>query len=320
MAEQTILPTAPGAAEGPIPLDPELAALRDSRPPAVERPDVATYRAMIVAGHAATEPGPEVGGVSELHVAGVPIRLYEPTKAQAHDAGDTPHTVVYVHGGGWVLGDLDFADEPCRLLCAHLGARVVNVDYRLAPEHPFPAGLQDVEAVIAAAASRWPGQVTVIGDSAGANLATVAVRHLHTSGAARIDLQVLLYPVVDPEPALPSRTVHTWPISAADMDWYYHQYLPAGPGDPAVADPDVSPLRSRNLAGLPRTHVVVAGHDPLRDEALAYVARLRELGVEVSLRDHRDLPHGFLRFSALSSGARAARDILVQDLKSLLVH
>lgn len=300
-------------------LDPELAALRDARAGNPMPHEVTAYRAAIVAGHVAMERGPEVGRVHETRMAGVPVRTFEPSDDQRLAAGGTDRTVVYVHGGGWVLGDLDYADEICRLLCAHLGAVVVALDYRLAPEHPFPAGLQDVEAAIDASASRWPGDVVVMGDSAGANLATVATRRLHATGNTRVDLQVLLYPVTDPD-ELPSRRDNVWPISADDMAWYYAQYLPQGLSDPLVEHPDVSPLRAEDLASLPRTHVVLAGHDPLHDEGLAYAHALEHAGVPVTVRENHHLPHGFLRFSALSAAVREARDALVDDLTNLMVR
>lgn len=274
-------------------------------------PDEARER--VVTGNRLCSEGPDVR-VTDLRpgdgTAGeappVPVRVYE-------GAGVPVATLVYAHGGGWVTGDLDYADELCRFLADRAGVRVVSVDYRLAPEHPYPAGLDDVAAAWAWAATAYDGPLALGGDSAGGNLAAaVALRD-----ERRAAFLVLLYPVLGPPDGASSYRTRerAFPIGAADMRWFFGHYLTGPmPEDPS---PDLIPLHAASFAGLPATHVVLAGHDPLHDEGAAFATRAAEAGVPVSGTDHEDLCHGFLRFTAVSEGAREARDRAVEAVRRL---
>ena len=228
--------------------------------------------------------------------------------------GELAGVVCYLHGGGWVIGSLGTVEPLCRALAAASGAAFVSVGYRLAPEDPFPAALRDTLA-----AARWcadhahdtlgvggPGNRTAIaGDSAGANLATVAARRL---GRDLLCAQALGYPVTDGSLSQPSyRELDEFVgLTGADMAWFWDHYA----ADPA--DPDASPLRASldELADSPPAFVLTASHDPLRDEGEAYAARLREAGVEVTARRYDGCAHGFLRWLALAQPARDAVDEL----------
>ena len=237
---------------------------------------------------------------------GLGARLYTPPSGRA----PLP-LLVYFHGGGWVGGDLDTHEAPCRLLAAGAGALVLSVDYRRPPEHPFPAAVDD-----ALAATRWaaghaselgadPGRIAVGGDSAGGNLAAVVSRLARESGAPPPVLQLLLYPVTDVSRKRPSYRLfgEGFFLNEEDMDWYRDRYLP----DPAAfSDPRASPLLAEDLAGLPPAYVATAGFDPLRDEGEAYAEGLRAAGVAVALHRHGGLTHGFAMYPGLVPEARAA--------------
>lgn len=235
----------------------------------------------------------------------VDVRVYE--------SPDAAVTLVYAHGGGWVTGDLDYTDELCRFVASG-GVRVVSVDYRLAPEHPFPAAFEDM-LTATLWASRAYRRVAVGGDSAGGNVAAAAAIALRDQPDVALAFQVLVYPVLDTDVARPSYVseARAFPIGAAEMRWFLDHYVEAHLRD----DDRVAPLRAASLVGLPPTHLVVAGHDPLRDEARAFTRRLTEAGVPVTAELHGSLCHGFLRFTAASSGALAARDRLVERILAL---
>jgi acetyl esterase len=232
-------------------------------------------------------------------------RLFQPT---ASPRG----LIVYLHGGGWVLGGIDDFDTLARTLVAQSGCAVLLPDYRLAPEHPFPAAIEDCEDAITEAAARsssWLGHpvpLVVAGDSAGANLATVAAARLYPRVA--LALQALIYPVTDCDFNRPSYGQHATglPLTARDMRWFFEHYAPPD----RWSDPLVSPLRAPNLSVLPPTYVAIAAYDVLRDEGEAYAQRLQEAGVPVTLRIYDDLAHGFIRLHNLvDSSARAVSDL-----------
>ncbi len=233
-------------------------------------------------------------------------RLYTPPSGRA----PLP-LLVYFHGGGWVGGDLDTHDAPCRLLAARAGALILAVDYRRPPEHPFPAAVDDALAATGWAAEHAaelgadPARIAVGGDSAGGNLAAVATRLARDGGGALPVLQLLLYPVTDLSRKRASYRLFAagFFLDEADMDWYRDLYLP----DPAAAgDPRASPLIAEDLGGLPPAYVATAGFDPLRDEGEAYAEGLRAAGVPVALRRHAGLVHGFAMYAGLVPEARAA--------------
>ncbi|MFE1554651.1 alpha/beta hydrolase [Streptomyces sp. NPDC058734] len=249
--------------------------------------DVTALRAAVAAGAPARPAGPEVASVYDTTAGGVPVRVYDP----APGAAGRP-LAVYLHGGGWVMCGPDTHDALCRTLAAASGAVVVSAGYRLAPEHPWPAAADDALAVLLwarAEAQRLgcdPGRVVVAGDSSGGNLA--AVTALRAPGL--VAGQLLAYPPLDA--SMGSESVAAYGRgyfhTAAHMAWYWDQYG----GDPA--HPHVSPLRAPDLAGLPRTLVLLADCDLLRDEGLAYARRLAAAGVDCEVRLYPGVFHGFL--------------------------
>ncbi|MGP9723812.1 alpha/beta hydrolase [Corynebacterium sp. AOP40-9SA-29] len=271
---------------------------------------------------------PSVAEVREEQIAGVPVRVY------LHRPADTSPrpTLVYLHGGGWVTGSLDSHDAACRSLCADGGVTVVAVDYRLAPEHPFPAALEDTTAVVAALqdgarvadTSVDAGRLVVAGDSAGGNLAASCCLWLRAQGRAQPALQQLFVPVTDLSQRSASYAEFGEEglyLTAAQMEWYEHHYLGRS-GDLTEAvdprDPRVSPMLEPDLSGLAPAYVAVAGFDPLRDEGEAYAGRLEDAGVQVTLRRHRGLVHPFVNSVAVWSGARAAMAEATAHLRSAL--
>lgn len=284
---------------------------------------MAEARERVTAGHLLCSEGPEVA-VHELvpHPDGrtddqhgeppVPLRIYE--------HGKPTSTLVYAHGGGWVTGDLDYADELCRFLARDAGVRVVSVDYRLAPEHPFPAGLEDLAAAWTWSQQAYGGVHALGGDSAGGNLAAAHALRLAAARADRPLFLLLLYPVLALPDSTPSyRTRATaFPIGAEDMRWFFRHYVP---GDlPAAPTPDLAPLHATSLIRMPPTHLVLAGHDPLHDEGAAFADTLANQGVAVTTVEHPELCHGFLRFTAVSRAAREARSEIVDTVRRLAGH
>jgi len=259
--------------------------------------------------------GAPVPGVqtSELSVAGAEgalrARLYVPAAA-AHDGESSP-LVVYYHGGGWVRGDLDTHEQPCRVLARSSGARVLSVDYRLAPEHPFPAAVDDALAAFRDAVARAeelrvdPERIAVAGDSAGGHLAAVTCQLCAADGGPAPAFHLLIYPATDFSREAPSRLLFAegFILTKEDMDWYEEQFLTS---DSDRSDPRASPLLGDDLSGVAPALVVTAGFDPLRDEGEAYARRLRESGVRAILRRHPGYVHGFIHSLAVGANAREA--------------
>ncbi|WP_256098503.1 alpha/beta hydrolase [Streptomyces agglomeratus] len=261
----------------------------------------------------AVEP-PPVGSVEDRTVPGppgapdVPVRIYRP----GPPAGQGPRpTVVYYHGGGWVVGGLDSHDTSLRELCRASGAVLVSVDYRLAPEAPFPAAVEDAYAALVWAADRAgelggdPRSLVVAGDSAGGTLAAVVALAAKERGGPAPALQVLVYPATDAGQDTGSYRANAtgYFMEAAALRWFWEQYL--GP-DGDEAHPYASPLRAADLSGLPPAHLVTAGCDSLCDEGRAYAERLRAAGVPVSERHYPGMFHGFFAFPGLLADARDA--------------
>jgi acetyl esterase len=260
----------------------------------------------IVAG--AATPLAEVRELTLRGPAGaLPARLYVPAEALERDEG--PLTVYY-HGGGWTVGDLDTHDEVCRRLASSAGHRVLSVDYRLAPEHPFPAGVEDAfsgfrEAIaLAPTLGVDPSRVAVAGDSAGGHLATVTSQLAAADGGPTPAFQLLIYPVTDCLRVAASRLTFAdgFLLTKENMDWYEEQFI--GPAD--RADPRVSPMLAERLEGLPPAFVVTAGFDPLRDEGEAYARRLMSAGVRTTVRRHPGYVHGFTHVMVGGAGPREA--------------
>jgi acetyl esterase len=259
-----------------------------------------------------------VGSVEETTVPGaagdLAARVYRP-----EGAGPWP-TTLYLHGGGFVVGDLDTHDQVCRRLCRDAETVVVAPDYRLAPEHPFPAGLEDSIAV-----ARWvtahldelggDDRFAVGGDSAGGNFAAVLAQTMPDA----VRVQLLLYPTTDVAGEHPSRVENGegYFLDTATMEWFFRHYTTEVQGvDPE--DPRLSPLRAPSLAGQPPAVVVTAEFDPLRDEGEAYADRLAEAGVPVEKLRFDGLIHGFLDMAAFSPTVESAVAETIGRFKKLL--
>ncbi len=268
-------------------------------------------------------PAPELALMRDVRIAtadgaSLHARLYA-------DDARADSLVVYFHGGGWVLGSVA-AFEPCTaLLAQRTGAALLSVDYRLAPEHPFPTPVLDAEAALefaAAHAEQWLGRplrrLVAMGDSAGATLATVATRRLaRRAGARAPDLQVLVYPVTDAGFDTPSyrEFAEGHLLGADDMRWFWDHYCP----DAARrADPDASPLREPDLSGLPPTLLYTAELDPLRDEGEAYARRLQQAGVDCRMVRCPGVLHSFMAMARVLPLAGQAFDTVCADLRERL--
>jgi acetyl esterase len=248
-------------------------------------------------------PGPDGGDL--------PIRSYRPLGAE-----ERPPVVVYLHGGGWTIGDLDTHDEPCRALAAGTGAVVVSVDYRLAPEHPFPAAVDDAYAAVCFVAENAddlgidPDRLVVAGDSAGGNLAAVVSLMARDRSGPGIALQALIYPAVDFDfesgrwPSLEENATGYF-LHLEVMRWFAGNY---GGADQLVVDPLAAPVRATDHSGLPPAHVSVAGFDPLRDEGVGYAEALTGAGVPVTLCRHEAQVHGYWHFAPAVESSGAARE------------
>ncbi|MFC5138055.1 alpha/beta hydrolase [Actinomycetospora rhizophila] len=256
-------------------------------------------------------PGPDVELVVEPADAPVPVRVIVPE-------GTPRGVVVYYHGGGWVIGALDEFETLGRTLAVRTGCVVVLVDYRLAPAHRYPAAVEDAwaalrwvdEQVETLAGARVP--VIVAGDSAGGNLAAVVARRARDAGGPALAGQVLVYPVTDANVDRPSYTdpANQLIVSRGAMIWFWGHYVP----DPALrGEPDASPLRAADLSGLPPAAVLLAEHDPLRDEGRAYAERLSEAGTAVSTLLLPDQMHGFFTLLTLP-GAAVGMDFVVDEI------
>lgn len=286
-------------------LDPEIAAIIEELNtgfPKVESMTGGQARAAIRARRQlSTDPEP-VGGVSNGTVVGpagddVPVRIYHPL---SHDESTI---VVFAHGGGFVFCDLDSHDTLCRSMANGLDAVVVSVDYRLAPEHPWPAAADDVYAVTRWAAQRGAQHIIVSGDSAGGNLAAATAVMARDRGGPAIAAQVLLYPVIaadfDTESYLSCGDGYV--NTRAAMAWYWDQYVP-NRGD--RRHPYASPAHAE-MHDLPPAVVVTAGFDPLRTEGSRYARSLRAAGVPTVHRCYRGAIHGFMTMPTVSLGSRA---------------
>ncbi|MDT5363484.1 MAG: acetyl esterase [Mycobacterium sp.] len=232
--------------------------------------------------------------------------------------------LVFFHGGGFVIGDIDTHDGLCRLICRDAGVHVLSIDYRLAPEHKAPAAVEDCYA-----AYRWalehaaelgadPARVAVGGDSAGGNLAAVVAQQARADGVQLPALQLLIYPVTDLSADTRSKTLFAdgYFLTKKDMDWFRAQYLKGAPID--GADPRVAPLLADDFSGLPPALLLTGGFDPLRDEGNQYAAALAAAGVPVDHRHYPSLIHGFANFFPLGGGSATATADMVSALKAHL--
>jgi len=266
-------------------------------------------------------PPPEVARVANLRAPGpagdIPVRLYRPLGAAA---ADRLPALVYFHGGGWTIGDLDTHDVVCRTLADLAPCAVVSVDYRLAPEHKFPAAVDD-----AIAATRWVaragselgidgGRIAVGGDSAGGNLAAVAALLARDEGGPRLALQTLIYPATDmaADTASHLRYAEGHLLTREAILWFRANYLRDAADE---ADWRASPLKAADLSRLPPAYVITAGFDPLVDEGRAYADRLAAAGVPVTYECFEGMVHGFVTMGGAIAAARHALGRCAQGLR-----
>ena len=299
-----------------MPLDPDaeilLEMIRAANRPAFETVGAAEARELFNAGRKVLAPDPmPVAETRDLAIPGpggsIPARLYRATVT-----GTLP-VMVFFHGGGWVVGDVESHDTVCRHLANHAGCAVVSVDYRLAPEHKFPAAVEDCFAATAWVADNAvalgvdSGRLAVGGDSAGGNLAAVVSLLARDKGVPRIAYQLLIYPATDAAMRHDSiaRFAEGYVLTRSTMRWFYEQYLRASED---AADWQASPLAAPDLNGLPPAYVLTAGYDPLCDEGDAYAARLAAAGVPVTHRTFAGQVQGFAMNGKIIRAAETALD------------
>ncbi|MEK6409641.1 MAG: alpha/beta hydrolase [Acidobacteriota bacterium] len=307
-----------------MPIDPQARALLDQMAAAGQPPltsqSVADARQAVLA-FAQLGGDPErVGQIEDRELPGpggaIPVRIYTPD-------GSGPFPVlVYFHGGGWVLCDIETHDPVCRSLARAAGCIVVSVDYRLAPEHKFPAAAEDCYAATqwvmnnAALINGDPARIAVGGDSAGGNLAAVvALMARDRSGMAPI-FQLLVYPATDYYTlGTPSykENAEGYFLTNDDMVWFWNHYLN---GEADAANPYACPLRATSLTGLPSALVITAEFDPLRDEGEMYAARLRESGVDAAMVRYDGMIHGFFSMAGVLEQGRNALELAAAHLRS----
>lgn len=263
----------------------------------------------------AIAPGPSVARVDEVAIdvgdTEIPARVYTP----ASSVGE----VIWFHGGGWVVGGLDSHDAMCRALANEAHCTVTSIGYRMAPEHRFPIPLEDCWKALQRVAGRiTPRPLIVGGDSAGGNLAAVCALRARDRGGPALSAQILVYPVTDCDMTTASYEEFGGDdqfLTSLDMAWFFDHYVP----DPAKREsPEVSPLRAPDLSRLPPAIVVTAGHDPLLDECLAYIAQLDAAGVPVTHRHYGDMTHAFFSFTGVFERAGEAVVRVAQDAVEIL--
>ena len=252
-----------------------------------------------------------VGKVDDLRAAGpngdIPLRSYAPPGQRE---AQLP-TLVFFHGGGFVIGNLDTHDGLCRVLAKESGARVIAVDYRLAPEHKFPAAVDDAWAALSWIASQAERlgvdsrRIAVGGDSAGAALATVSANMAKEKGGPDLALQLLMFPPTDLAADTASRRNSTERnfLDKPTIEWFFRNYLPKGAD---LRDPRLSPLHTADLRGVAPAYLLTAGYDPLHDEGIAYAEKLKKAGVAVTVADYPHLVHDFIYLDAVLPEAREA--------------
>jgi acetyl esterase len=283
--------------------------------------DVTAARVLMHNSHVAMNTFVPVA-ISDFEIPGpagiVRARQYRPTAT-----GAAP-LLVFFHGGGFVVGDIESHDGLCRMICRHAVTQVLSVDYRLAPEHPAPAAIDDCFV-----AYRWaiehaadlgadPSRLGVGGDSAGGALAALVALRSRDENIPQPALQVLLYPVLDLAAQTHSRSSLSegFFLTRQDMEWFTHQYL--GRSELAADDPRVSPLRAADLSGVAPTLILTAGFDPLRDEGAAYAKALRSAGVCVDHRQFDSLTHGFASIAPFGGGSAEALTVTISAIRAHL--
>ncbi|MGY6500476.1 MAG: alpha/beta hydrolase [Acidimicrobiales bacterium] len=299
-----------------MPIDPQLQTVLDQMeeigfPGLSSLPVEQARAALALMGAGRADAVEDVARIEDVEIPGpagaIPARAYVP------DSDGTPPVVVYYHGGGWVLGGLDSHDGTCRALANASGAVVVSIDYRLAPEHPFPAAVDDAWAALewvaanAAELGAEPARLAVAGDSAGGNLAAVVALQARDAGSPPLRGQLLVYPATDATMSHASieENAAGYFLTKADMEWFYRHYAPERPDDWRL-----SPLAAPDPARVAPALVFTAEFDPLRDEGEAYARRLADVGVPVDLVRKDGLIHGFF---GMVADVDQARDAMVRS-------
>ncbi len=296
-----------------MPLDPRvkqfLDAIAELELPPIEQLTAAEVRARKVPVMGSIEPVREIRPLSIPTRSGsINARLYVPEASTEDNNFHKLPVIIYMHGGGWVMGELDTYDQLCCALAARSECAVISLEYRLAPEHPYPAAVEDCidsvnwllqETLSSKSDSNqsWqadPSRVFIMGDSAGGNLSAVVALELNSQQPHPLKGQVLIYPITDADFTRESyiKCSEGYFLTTAMMKWFWKQYCP---DESKWFDPNLSPLRATSHIGLPETFLITCQYDPLRDEGIAYAKKLQESGVKV---EHHDVPgfiHGFLR-------------------------
>ncbi|RKT08815.1 acetyl esterase [Streptomyces sp. 1114.5] len=315
-----------------MPLHPQAEALRARRAstgaPPLYTLTLAEARAADLADIRAAAGTPEpVAAVEEHRFPGpggdLTLRLYRPEPPTLEQRSTELPALLYLFGGGWTLGSPDTSDAICRRLTNAVGCVTASVGYRLAPEHPFPAALQDCRAALLHLVERAgefgidPGRLAVGGESAGGNLSAALTLLLRAEGGPALRHQLLVYPNTDHAADTPSLREHDDPLlfNRRSVAWYWGHYL-ADRAD--AASPYASPLRAATLAGLPPATVLTAEYDPLRDEGEQYAEALRAAGVPVELRRYEGMPHGFFAMTATLDAAAEAQAYAAGRLREAL--
>jgi acetyl esterase len=282
--------------------------------------DIQDFRAALPNGMGLGGPPEPVARMEDRTVptsAGeVPVRIYWPSFDR-----NLP-VLLWAHGGGWVFGTIDWSDTTCRTLANKSGCIVISVDYRLAPEHPFPAGAEDfydVTKYVAENAAEFGAdgsRIAVGGDSAGGNLAAVACLMARDRGGPRIGFQLLIYPCVNYSDQSPSMRTNGdgYFLTEAGMKWFWHQYASAD----HAADPYLSPLKASTFRGLPQAMVITAEFDPLLDQGENYAQRLSEAGVVASLKRYSGMIHGFFNMGGVVDAGREVVEYSAAAVKRAL--
>ena len=306
-----------------MPLDTQMKSLLDAMA-AAKNPAFHTLTPQEARRIAAARPQPgepePVAKVEDRKITGdIPVRLYTPAGVPRFGA------LVYFHGGGWVLGNIAMTDQPCRLLANVSGCMVVSVEYRLAPEHKFPAGPEDCYAATkwvsdnAAALNVDPLRTGVGGTSAGATLAATVSLMARDRGGPHLAYQLLVYPATTTELTTASHSQFAkdnyYILSRADMEWFWGHYLAT---DEDRKNPYACPAQAKSLKGLPPAFVITAEYDPLRDEGEAYAVRLTDEGVSTILKRYDGVTHGFFGMPSLLEKAKVAIGDAADALRNAL--
>jgi acetyl esterase len=296
-----------------VPLDPQAAAYLDrlrelEASPYWEIGPVAARRRMDDDAPALFGEADAIASIVDADADGVPVRIYRA------DDRELPG-LVWFHGGGWTIGSLDSHDRLCRTLAARCGCALVSVDYRLAPEHPYPAAVEDAWTATLWASRRFAG-LAIGGDSAGGHLAAVVAVRARDRGLP-LALQALVYPATDAGLDTPSFREHADVpnLTREVMHWFWDQFCPVE----RRAEPEASVLRALDLRGVAPAFVLTAEYDVLRDEGEAYARRLLDAGVPVMLTRYEGQIHGFLRMPAVIERAREAIDQVAESVRTALL-